>query len=44
MRKYADVSGKMIFEKRPIRVLLFAKSPKKFMVRHILKFPFLASR
>ena len=23
---------KMIFEKRPIKVLLFAKSPKNFMV------------
>ena len=35
---------KMIFEKRPIKVLLFAKSPKNFMVREILKILFLASR
>ena len=27
-KKYAYVSGKMIFEKRPRKVLLFAKSPK----------------
>ena len=30
MRKYADVSGKIDFEKRPRKVLLFAKSPTKF--------------
>ena len=35
---------KMIFEERPRKVLLFAKSPKNFMVRQIFNFLFLTSR